>query len=99
MNGDSGLQSERTLLAWRRTALGLLANAVLLIATGFNSSPVRFALGIVVAVIALAGWATVGAAYRRHLNRPQLADDALLRTSVAVVLLVGVFDLYAVITR
>lgn len=101
---DPGLQPERTLLAWRRTALGLLANAVLLIATGVGTSPVRLGLGIVVCVLALACWAAVGAVYRgfrRHDRREMhhLGSERVLRLATGVVLVVGLFDLYAVVTR
>jgi uncharacterized membrane protein YidH (DUF202 family) len=97
---DPGLQPERTLLAWRRTALGLLANAVLLIATGAGSSSVRLGLGIVVAVLALTCWAAVGAVYRRqHQGPPELGSERVMRLATGVVLTVGLFDLYAVVTR
>ena len=62
---DPGLQPERTLLAWRRTALGLIANGILLLASGHGTSDVRTGLGIVVLVLSLACWAAVSAVYRR----------------------------------
>lgn len=102
MSPDPGLQPERTLLAWRRTALGLVANAVLLIASGIGTSPVRLGLGIVVAVLALCCWAAVSAVYRSmsHGGRmPNLGSERVLRLAAGIVLTVGLFDLYAVVTR
>ncbi|MFC0629182.1 DUF202 domain-containing protein [Kribbella deserti] len=102
MTRDPGLQPERTLLAWRRTALGLMANAVLLIASGAGTSPVRLGLGIVVAVVALCCWAAVGAVYRnlhRSSQAPNLGSERVLRLAAGIVLMVGLFDLYAVVTR
>jgi uncharacterized membrane protein YidH (DUF202 family) len=101
---DPGLQPERTLLAWRRTSLGLVANGILLIASGHGTSDVRLGLGIVVIVLALACWTAVSAVYRRSI-RPQagppseLGSDRVLRVAAGLVLVVGLFDLYAVITR
>ena len=90
-----GLQPERTLLAWRRTSLGLVANGILLLASGIGTSDVRLGLGIVVTVLALSCWATVSAVYR-HVRH---GSDRVLRVAAGLVLLVGMFDLYAVITR
>lgn len=95
-----GLQPERTLLAWRRTALGLVANGILLLASGIGTSDVRLGLGIVVTVLALSCWATVSAVYRHLRHDPGgLGSDRVLRVAAGLVLLVGLFDLYAVITR
>lgn len=118
MNPDPGLQSERTLLAWRRTSLGLVANGILLVASGHGTSNVRLGLGIVVIVLAFACWAAVSAVYRGlaadHGPRPDraaaagsgaarqpaaLGSDRLLKLAAGLVLVVGVFDLYAVLTR
>ncbi len=97
---DPGLQSERTLLAWRRTALGLVANGVLLIASGHGTSNVRLGLGIVVIVLALSCWAAVSAVYRNLTKHPAvLGSDRVLRLAAGLILVVGVFDLYAVITH
>ncbi len=98
---DPGLQPERTLLAWRRTALGLIANGILLIASGHGTSDVRTGLGIVVLVLALACWAAVSAVYRRTKGAPihALGHQRLLRAAAGLVLIVGLFDLYAVLTR
>ena len=97
---DPGLQPERTLLAWRRTALGLVANGVLLLASGHGTSSVRFGLGIVVIVLALGCWAAVSAVYRRAARSPEvLGSGRLLTAAAGLVLVVGLFDLYAVITH
>ena len=98
---DPGLQPERTLLAWRRTALGLIANGILLIASGHGTSDVRTGLGIVVLVLSLACWTAVSAVYRRTKGAPihALGHQRLLRAAAGLVLVVGLFDLYAVITR
>lgn len=100
---DPGLQPERTLLAWRRTSLGLVANGVLLVASGHGTpdgrSDVRLGLGIVVSVLALSCWAAVGAVYRRGVEPTALGSERVLRLAAGLVLVVGVFDLYAVVTR
>ncbi|MEU4395143.1 DUF202 domain-containing protein [Kribbella sp. NPDC023855] len=96
---DPGLQPERTLLAWRRTALGLVVNGGLLLASGHGTSNVRLGLGIVVTVLALACWAAVSAVYRRGAQPTELGSRRVLRLAAGLVLLVGVFDLYAVVTR
>ena len=98
---NPGRQPERTLLAWRRTALGLIANGVLLLASGHGSSEVRTGLGIVVLVLALGCWAAVSAVYRRSEGGAvhALGHQNILRIAAGLVLVVGLFDLYAVVTR
>jgi uncharacterized membrane protein YidH (DUF202 family) len=98
---DPGRQPERTLLAWRRTALGLIANGALLLASGHGSSDVRTGLGIVVLVLSLGCWAAVSAVYRRTKGGAvqALGHQHVLRVAAGLVLVVGLFDLYAVITR
>src|SRR4051812_49217451 len=96
---DPGLQPERTLLAWRRTTLGLVANGVLLLASGHGTSDVRLGLGIVVTVLALSCWAAVAAVYRRGVEPSALGSERVLRLAAGLVLVVGVFDLYAVLAE
>ncbi|NEA31916.1 DUF202 domain-containing protein [Streptomyces sp. SID13031] len=96
---DPGLQPERTLLAWRRTSLGLVANGALLVASGHGTSDVRLGLGIVVTVLALSCWAAVSAVYRRGVEPSALGSERVLRLAAGLVLVVGFFDLYAVVTR
>ncbi len=98
---DPGLQPERTLLAWRRTALGLVANGILLLASGHGSSDVRTGLGIVVLVLSLSCWAAVSAVYRRTRGGAvhALGHERVLRVAAGLVLVVGAFDLYAVLTH
>jgi uncharacterized membrane protein YidH (DUF202 family) len=98
---DPGLQAERTLLAWRRTSLGLVANGVLLLASGHGSSDVRTGLGVVVLVLSLSCWAAVSAVYRRTKGGAvhALGHERVLRVAAGLVLIVGFFDLYAVLTR
>ena len=87
------------MLAWRRTSLGLVANGVLLLASGHGTSDVRLGLGIVVTVLALACWVTVAAVYRQGVRPTALGSERVLRLAAGLVLIVGVFDLYAVMTR
>ncbi len=96
---DPGLQAERTLLAWRRTALGLVINGGLLLASGHGTSDIRLGLGIVVTVLALGCWAAVSAVYRRGVRPTALGSERVLRLAAGLVLVVGVLDLYAVVTR
>lgn len=52
---DPGLQPERTLLAWRRTCLGLVVNSFLLMRGGaLHGEPAAIGAGLL--VVALAGW-------------------------------------------
>jgi uncharacterized membrane protein YidH (DUF202 family) len=98
---DPGRQPERTLLAWRRTTLGLIANGALLLASGHGTSDVRTGLGIVVLVLSLACWAAVSAVYRRTKGDAihALGHQHVLRVAAGLVMVVGIFDLYAVVTR
>ena len=68
---DPGLQPERTLLAWRRTCLALaVASAVV----------VRFAgeaIGVVAAILGIAGVATAAAGYVRASVRYRRAHEGL----------------------
>lgn len=96
---DAGLQPERTLLAWRRTALGLVANGILLVGSSHGRSGVRVWAGIVVMVLALSCWAAVGAVYRRSGPQPVvLGRHAVPWLAGVLVLGVGLLDLYAVVT-
>jgi uncharacterized membrane protein YidH (DUF202 family) len=95
---DLGLQAERTLLAWRRTALGLLANAALLVAGG-EPVGLRLALGVVVSALALGCWAAVSAVYRGSLQPEALGSVRAIRLITLVVVGVGLVDCYIVITR
>jgi uncharacterized membrane protein YidH (DUF202 family) len=84
---DPGLQSERTALAWSRTALALAANAALTIRSGLtNQAPPVLFLGAVLLVAAamlvpLSGWR------RKQLLKAQKPISAQPRLLLAVCLL------------
>jgi uncharacterized membrane protein YidH (DUF202 family) len=96
---NPGLQPERTLLAWRRTTLGLIANGILLIAAASGRSGSHLWPGVTVVVLALCCWAAVGAVYRRGGPPPEvLGRQAVPWLAGVLVLVVGLFDLVAVLT-
>ena len=95
---DIGLQAERTLLAWRRTALGLLANAALLVAT-HGHQRLRIVLAAIICAFALACWYGAGAVYRGALNPHSLGSPLAIRLVTLMVTITGLADAYIVLSH
>jgi putative membrane protein len=90
------LANERTYLAWSRTALSLLAGAVAIdqLVSNFGSTGARKALGVVLALTALAiaalsysRWAAVERAIRRSAKLPFPWLAVVLATALTLVAL------------
>ncbi|MFG2825587.1 DUF202 domain-containing protein [Kitasatospora sp. NPDC048365] len=97
MKRDPGLQPERTMLAWSRTALVLAVNALLILRTGLvGRQPGLTALGGVLA--GAAGWFHWYGVNRRRrqLGRPGRARTGPVRALALVVLLVAAGSAWAV---
>ncbi|MER5862165.1 DUF202 domain-containing protein [Kitasatospora sp. NPDC002040] len=90
MSRDPGLQPERTLLAWSRTALVLTVNAALVLRSGLAArQPGLTALGV---LLALAACATYGYGLRRRAGlerRPARIPAGPLRAMAGAVCLVA----------
>lgn len=72
---DPGLQAERTALAWNRTALALLVNALLSLRIGWGRENAWVTL-LAVALLAASGFLVAQGAWRRRVLlsvRPQIA--------------------------
>ena len=99
----TGLQAERTLLSWERTALGLLANGALLMlrGTGLTGPLILFPAGaaLVLSVIAT----VIGLHRRRQIGTG--ADGTVAAPSIEVLVLgagvttVGLLTLVAILIR
>lgn len=86
--GDSGLQAQRTALAWGRTALAMIVNSLLVLRLGVNAAdrPVEF-LGLGFLAVS-AGLLLIGEHRRRQLAKtPARASPRLMAVcAVSVVL-------------
>lgn len=88
---DAGVQPERTALAWTRTGMALLANALLVVRAGWSSdSTAIMAVGGLL-LVACAGAFVFGAWRRQRLisGRAPLAPPALAMQIAASVMLVA----------
>ncbi|GAA2838069.1 hypothetical protein GCM10010441_72990 [Kitasatospora paracochleata] len=95
---DPGLQPERTLLAWSRTALLLAVNALLILRSGLlGQQPGLAALGGVLA--GAAAWFHWYGTWRRRrqLGRPSVVGHGPVRAMALVVLLVAAGSAWAVL--
>jgi hypothetical protein len=100
---DTGLQVERTELAWARTAMTVLANALLTLRFGWNSQSADLvALGMVL-ILGAAAMSWVGLRRHRDLldaTAPGVAHEgavaavATIAAAAAAVGLWGVIELY-----
>ncbi|WP_035847679.1 DUF202 domain-containing protein [Kitasatospora azatica] len=97
---DPGLQAERTVLAWSRTAMVLAVNAALVLRTGLvKAEPGLTALGALLAAAACALYA-FGVRRRRELElgpEPRAVRAAPLRAVAATIALVAVATVWAVL--
>ena len=88
---DRGLQAERTALAWNRTALAVVANAVLALRAGWTRGEASLTF-VAFALLVAAGAAVVyGAWRRRHLLSGQgaTAPPAMAVVAAAIVTLIA----------
>jgi uncharacterized membrane protein YidH (DUF202 family) len=69
---DSGLQTERTALAWHRTGLAVLANALVILRSGVSSGHAMLTLLGGLLLVAAAGVAAFGTWRSRVLARGQV---------------------------
>lgn len=82
-----GLQAERTLLAWERTSLGLLANGALLMLRGTDSTRLAVLVPAGAALVLALATAAIGLRRRQAINR---GTTSALREPVFEALFLGV---------
>ena len=95
--GDSGLQAQRTALAWSRTALAMIVNALLVLRLGVNAAdrPVEF-LGLGFLAIS-GGLLLIGGIRRRQLAKAHTAaSPRVMRICALCVVLVSIASVVAV---
>lgn len=87
---DNGLQAERTALAWNRTGLAVLVNALLALRTGWVSADKPINILALVLLIASGAVILYGAYRRRHLlnGREVIVLPRLAITITSIVALV-----------
>ena len=90
MNGDPGVQPERTGLAWRRTALSMLLNGALLVRSAVQAQSV--ALRCVSALVVMGALFMYAVSWYRDRSLMRVADPrsphaAVMLTVISTVLL------------
>ena len=88
---DPGLQAERTALAWNRTGLVMLANALLALRAGWASRETPITVLAFVLLVAAGAAILYGAWRRRHLlnGRGMIAPSAISIATAAIITLVA----------
>lgn len=89
---DPGLQPERTAMAWNRTALAMLGNALLVLRVGLQGQPALTAGALVLLGMA-AALVLLGSRRGRWMSRPDPAATSALPfvlTSVLTAIAAGV---------
>jgi uncharacterized membrane protein YidH (DUF202 family) len=88
---DAGLQPERTALAWNRTGLAIVVNALLALRAGWTSERPMLVVVAFVLLIAAGGAIVYGAWRQRHLSTGlgMTAPPALAIACAAIVTLVA----------
>ena len=82
---DSGLQRERTTLAWTRTTLGVLVNGVLVLLRHERAFPLGVSAALACLCLFVAGVAMVAGLRRSQIE--QLPDERLSAANVPVLVL------------
>ncbi|WP_234988087.1 DUF202 domain-containing protein [Demequina sp. NBRC 110056] len=93
---DDGLQPERTLLSWRRTALAIAGGgAVGARVLADQIGPVSYAIGLVVVAVALGAYLLANRGYRRAVAEMVDGSGLAPAPGVAVAALAGACALLA----
>ena len=88
---DSGLQGERTALAWNRTGLAVVTNALLALRAGWTSGRASLIFLAFALLVAAGAAAAYGAWRRRHLldGHGTIAPPAVAVATAATVTLIA----------